>query len=53
MTLQTAILINALFDLAVVLALATILLFPFSLDRREDEAVVYGIAAPLPEELAA
>ncbi len=53
MTLQTAILSNALLDLAVVLALAATTLLPFSLDRREDEAVVYGFAAPLPEELAA
>lgn len=53
MTLDTAILINALLDLAVVLAVAAAMLLPFSLDRREDEAVVYAFAAPLPEELAA
>jgi hypothetical protein len=53
MTLHTAILINALLDLAVVLAVAATMLVPFTLDRRKDDAAVYAFAAPLPEDLAA
>ena len=54
MTLHTAILINALLDLGIVLAVAAVMLLPFSLDRRKhEEAAVYAFAAPLPEELAA
>jgi hypothetical protein len=29
------------------------MLFPFTLDRRQDEAALYAFAAPLPEDLAA
>jgi hypothetical protein len=53
MTLHTAILINAFLDLGIVLALAAVMLFPFTLDRRERDAAVYAFASPLPEELAA
>jgi hypothetical protein len=53
MTLHTAILLNGILDLGIVLALAATMLIPFTLDRRKDEAAVYAFAAPLPEELAA
>ena len=53
MSTNTAILINAILDLAIVLALAATMLFPFTLDRRKDDAAVYAFAAPLPEDLAA
>lgn len=53
MTLHTVILINALLDLGVVLAVAATTLFPFTLDRRRHEAAVYAFAAPLPDEIAA
>jgi hypothetical protein len=53
MTLHTAILVNGALDLGVVLAVAATMLFPFMLDRRQDEAALYAFAAPLPEELAA
>jgi hypothetical protein len=53
MSLSTAILINGILDLGVILAVAAIMLVPFTLDRRKDEAAVYAFAAPLPEELAA
>jgi hypothetical protein len=53
MTLHTAILINGILDLGIVLAVAAVMLFPFSLDRRKDEGAVYAFAAPLPEDLAA
>jgi hypothetical protein len=53
MTLHTAIILNAALDLGVVLAVAATMLFPFTLDRRRDGAVVYSFADPLPDELAA
>jgi hypothetical protein len=53
MTLHTAILINGLLDLGVVLAVAATMLLPFGLDRRKHDAAVYAFAAPLPDELAA
>jgi hypothetical protein len=53
MTLHTAILLNAILDLGIVLALAATMLVPFTLDRRKDEAAVYDFAAPLPLDLAA
>ena len=53
MTLHTAILANALLDLAIVLAVAATMLLPFTLDRRKHEGAVYAFASPLPEELAA
>jgi hypothetical protein len=54
MTLDTAIILNAILDLGVVLAVAATMLIPFTLDRRrKDEATVYAFAAPLPAELAA
>lgn len=54
MTIHTAILVNAVLDLAIVLALAATMLVPFTLDRRRrDEGTVYAFASPLPEELAA
>jgi hypothetical protein len=53
MTMHTAILVNALLDLGIVLAVAATMLVPFALDRRRPEAAVYAFAAPLPDELAA
>jgi len=53
MSLSTAILINGILDLGVVLAVAAIMRVPFMLDRRKDEAAIYAFAAPLTEELAA
>lgn len=53
MTLHTAIVINAFLDLGVVLAVAAVMLVPFTLDRRKHDAAVYAFAAPLPDELAA
>ena len=53
MTLHTAILINGILDLGVVLAVAMVMLVPFTLDRRRDDAAVYAFAAPLSEDLAA
>ena len=53
MTLDTAIILNAILDLGIVLAVAATMLVPFTLDRRKDEGTVYAFAAPLPEELAA
>jgi len=53
MSLDTAIFLNAILDLGIVLAVAAIMLVPFGLDRREDEAAIYSFAAPLGEDLAA
>ena len=54
MTLHNAILLNAILDVGVVLAVAATMLIPFTLDRpRRREATLYAFAAPLPEELAA
>jgi hypothetical protein len=53
MTLHTAILINAILDLGIVLAVAMVMYVPSTFDRRKDDAVVYSFAAPLSEELAA
>ena len=53
MSLSTAILINGILDLGVVLAVAAIMLVPFTLDRRQDEAAIFSFAAPLSEDLAA
>jgi hypothetical protein len=53
MSLDTAIILIAIFDLGIVLAVAAIMLVPFALDRREDETAIYALAAPLPDELAA
>jgi hypothetical protein len=53
MSINTAILINGVLDLAIVLAVAATMLFPFTLDRRKQDASVYAFAAPLPQDLAA
>jgi hypothetical protein len=53
MTLHTAILINGILDLGVVLAVAATMLLPFKLDRRKDNAAIYSFAPPLSEDLAA
>ena len=53
MSLDTAIFLTAILDLGIVLAVAAIMLVPFRLDRREDEAAIYSFAAPLGEDLAA
>jgi hypothetical protein len=53
MPLQTVIVLNAILDLGVILAVAATMLIPFPPDRRKDEAAVYAFAAPLPADLAA
>jgi len=53
MSLQTVIVLNAILDLGVILAVAATMLIPFTLDRRKDEAAVYAFAAPLSADLAA
>jgi hypothetical protein len=53
MSHSTAILVNGILDLGVVLAVAAGMLVPFRLDRRKKDAAVYAFAAPLPEDLAA
>lgn len=53
MSINTAILINGILDLAIVLAVAATMLFPFTLDRSRNGATVYSFASPLPEDLAA
>jgi hypothetical protein len=53
MSLTTAIFLNGILDLFVVLAVAAIMSVPFKLDRRKDETAIYAFAAPLPEDLAA
>ena len=53
MPIHSAILVNAILDLGIVLAVAAAMLFPFTLDRRRQEAAVYAFATPLPEDLAA
>ena len=53
MSLDSAIFLNGILDLGVVLAVAAVTRFPFTLDRRKDEAAIYAFAAPLPEDLAA
>jgi len=52
-SLTTAILINGILDLGIVLAVAATMLFPFTLDRRKEDATVYEFHGPLPEDLAA
>jgi hypothetical protein len=53
MTLKTAILLNGILDLGIVLAVAAVMRVPFMLDRPRDEASIYAFAAPLPVDLAA
>jgi len=53
MSLTTTIFLIGILDLFVVLAVAAIMSVPFKLDRRKDEAAIYGFAPPLPEDLAA
>lgn len=56
MSINTAILINGILDLGVVLAVAATMFIPFALDRRKtrkDDAAVYAFASPLPDDLAA
>jgi hypothetical protein len=53
MSINNVILLNALLDLGIVLALAATMLVPFTLDRRKHEPALYTFAAPLREELAA
>ena len=53
MTLHTAIVLNAILDLGVILAVAAVMVVPFTLDRRRGEASLYALASPLPDELAA
>ena len=53
MTLHTAIVLNAILDLGVILAVAAVMTVPFMLDRRRSEASLYAFASPLPDELAA
>jgi hypothetical protein len=53
MSLHTAILLNGILDLGIVLAVAAVMYAPFTFDRHKDEASVYAFAAPLPKDLAA
>jgi len=53
MSINTAILVNGILDLGIVLAVAATMLVPFTLDRRKDDAAVYAFATPLPDDLAA
>ena len=53
MSLHTAILLNAILDLGVVLAVAATMWLPFTLDRPTEEASLYSFAAPLSDDLAA
>lgn len=53
MSLKTAILINGILDLGVVVAVAATMRAPFTFDRPNDEAAVYSFATDLPEDLAA
>ena len=53
MSINTAILVNGILDLGIVLAVAATMLVPFTLDRRKDEAALYAFATPLPDDLAA
>jgi hypothetical protein len=53
MSINTAILVNGILDLGIVVAIAATMLFPFTLDRRKQDAAVYAFAAPLPQDLAA
>jgi hypothetical protein len=53
MSINTAILLNGVLDLGVVLAVAATMLIPFTLDRRKKDAAVHAFAAPLREDLAA
>ena len=53
MSINTAILLNGILDLGVILAVAATMLVPFTLDRRKDDPAVYAFATPLPADLAA
>lgn len=53
MSINSAILLNGILDLGVVLAVAATMLVPFTLDRRKDDAAIYAFATPLPDDLAA
>ena len=53
MSTNTAILLNAILDLGVILAVAGTMLIPFTLDRRKDQRAVYAFATTLPDDLAA
>jgi hypothetical protein len=52
MSLTSAIFLNGLLDLGIVLAVAAIMRVPFMLDRRADEAAIYSLAPPLRREAA-
>ncbi len=53
MSINNVILLNAILDLGIVLAVAATMLVPFTLGRRKDGAALYEFAAPVPVELAA
>jgi hypothetical protein len=53
MSINSAILLNGILDLGILLAVAATMLFPFTLDRRKDDAVLYAFATRLPDDLAA
>jgi hypothetical protein len=53
MSISTAILLNGILDLGVVLAVAATMLIPFTLDRRQDDAALFAFATPVPDDLAA
>ena len=53
MSINTAIILNGILDLGVVLAVAATMLVPFTLDRGKHDAAVHAFATPLPDYLAA
>jgi hypothetical protein len=53
MSINNAILLNAILDLGIVLAVAAVMLVPFTLDRRKEDLAIYAFATPLPDDLAA
>ena len=52
-TLHTVIVLNAILDLGILLAVAAVMFFPQTLDRGKHEAKLFAFAAPLSEDLAA
>ena len=51
--MNTVILLNAILDLGIILAVAAVMIVPFTLDRQKDDHAVYAFATPLPDDLAA
>lgn len=53
MSLNTAIFLNGILDLGIVLAVLGVTRATHTMDRPKDEATIYAFAAPLPVDLAA